>query len=245
MIIFIYEEKFKSKVIINYPSSYDFLQHGQIKKFIHIENNFLDDQFKINFNKNLLSNKNLNEFINNNKKDNLLLRRFGDNIKVIKKLNFNLNDGEFFLVFDKSVDGKELFINYIDHIKKKTIADFFSSYRELILLNIENREVFLKDLKDNDERLKNIINNELIQYYLQSRLYYEINKEIRELKILYNEYDSRKFDYTIYENLPSDPSHLYYSNYSIIFFGLMFGSLLFLVIIFLNSSPVNKKKIFS
>jgi energy-coupling factor transporter ATP-binding protein EcfA2 len=193
-----------------------------------------------------LSNKNLNEFINNNKKDNLLLQRFGDNIKVIKKINFNLNDGEFFLVFDKSVDGKELFINYIDHIKKKTIADFFSGYRELILLNIQNRETFLKD---SDERVKNIINNELFHnYYIQSQLYYEImvvGKEIKELKMLYNDYDPRKFDYTIYENLPSDPSHLYYSNYSIIFFGLMFGSLLFLVIIFLNSSAVNKKKIFS
>jgi hypothetical protein len=70
-----------------------------------------------------------------------------------------------------------------------------------------------------------------------------INKEIKELKILYNEYDPVKFDYIVYEDSPSAPSPLYYSNYSIIFLGSMFGSLLFLVIIFLNSSTVNKKKI--
>jgi hypothetical protein len=245
LIIFIYEGKFKSKVIINYPSSYDFLLHSQIKKFIYFENNFsLNDQFKINFNKNLLSDKILVEFINNNTKDNLLLQESGDNIKIIKKLNFNLNDGEFFLVFDKSVDGKKLFINYIDHIKKKTIADFFNAYRALILFNIQNREVFLKD---SDQRIKNVINDELNKnYYMQSQLFYElmiVGKEIKELNVLYNNFDPTKFDYKIYEDLPSVSSHLYYSNYSIIFFGLMFGSLLFLVIIFLNSSTVNKKKI--
>jgi hypothetical protein len=69
-----------------------------------------------------------------------------------------------------------------------------------------------------------------------------INKEIKELKVLYDVYDPVKFDYIVYEDLPSAPSHLYYSNYSIIFLGLMFGSLLFLVIIFLNSSTVNKKR---
>jgi hypothetical protein len=112
LIIFIYSGKLKTNVIILYPSSTDFLLHNQIKKFVNFENNFiLHDQFKTSFNKNLLSNKNLREFINNNTKDNLLLQGPGDNIQIIKKLTFNLNDGEFFLVFDKSVDGKKLFIN--------------------------------------------------------------------------------------------------------------------------------------
>ena len=228
-----------------YPSSNDFLLHNQIKKFVNFENNFLlHDQFKTSFNKNLLSNKNLVEFINNNTKDNLLLQGSKANIKIIKKLTFNINDGEFSLVFDKSIDGEKLFVNYIDYVKKDTIKNFFTGYRQLILLKIQNRETFLKDAEAN---LKKIQNNELIQNYsFQGQLHYEImliNKEIKELKILYNEYDPVKFDYIVYEDSPSAPSHLYYSNYSIIFFGSMFGSLLFLVIIFLNSSTVNKKKI--
>jgi len=245
LIIFIYSGKLKTNVIIMYPSNTDFLLHNQIKKFVNFESNFLlHDQFKTSFNKNLLSNKNLRQFINNNTKDNLLLQGPGDNIQIIKKLTFNLNDGEFFLVFDKSVDGKKLFINYINHVKEDTIKNFFIGYRQLILLNIQNREAFLADSEANLKKIQN--NNQLIQSYsFQSQLYYEImimNKEIKELKVLYDEYDPVKFDYIVYEDLPSAPSHLYYSNYSIIFLGLMFGSLLFLVIIFLNSSTVNKKR---
>jgi hypothetical protein len=247
LIIFIYGGKFKSKVIINYPSQNNFLLHTQIKKLLPLEDFFLlHDQYKIIFNKNFLSNRNLNEFINNKKNNNLLLQKFGNNIKVIKKLPFNSDNGEFFLVFDKGVDGKELFINYIDYIKKKTIEDLFIEYRQLILLNIQNREEFLKD---SENRLKNIVNSELMENYdIQRLIYYEIvilDKELKDLKKVYSAYDIGKFDYIIYEDLPSAPSHLYYSNYSIIFFGLMFGSLLFLVIIFLNSSAVNKKNIFS
>ena len=247
LIIFIYSGKFKINVILMYPSSNDFLLHNQIKKFGNFENNFLlHDQFKTSFNKNLLSNKNLVEFINNNTKDNLLLQGSRPNIKIIKKLTFNINDGEFSLVFDKSVDGEKLFVNYINYVKKITIENFFIGYRQLILLNIQNRETFLKDAEANLKKIQNI---ELIpNYSFQGQLHYEImliNKEIKELKILYNEFNPVKFDYIVYEDLPSAPSHLYYSNYSIIFLGSMFGSLLFLVIIFLNSSPVNKKKIFS
>ena len=246
LIIFFFGEKFKSKVIINYPSSFDFLLHGQIKKFVTLESNFfLHEQFKIKFNENLLSNKNLKEFINNNTKYNLLLQGYGDNIKIIKKLTFNLNDGEFFLVFDKSIDGKELFINYIDHIKKKTIKDLLIGYRELILSNIENRK---RTLNISEESLKILKIETIEDRGFMQQLYYDIfaaRKEIKELESLYNEYDPVKFDYRIYEDLPSVQSYLYYSNYSIIFLGLMLGSVLFLVIIFLNSSAVNKKKIFS
>ena len=246
LIIFIYSGKFKINVILMYPSSNDFLLHNQIKKFGNFENNFLlHDQFKTSFNKNLLSNKNLVEFINNNTKDNLLLQGSRPNIKIIKKLTFNINDGEFSLVFDKSVDGEKLFVNYINYVKKITIENFFIGYRQLILLNIQNRETFLKDAEANLKKIQNI---ELIpNYSFQGQLHYEImliNKEIKELKILYNEFNPVKFDYIVYEDLPSAPSHLYYSNYSIIFLGSMFGSLLFLVIIFLNSSTVNKKKIY-
>jgi hypothetical protein len=245
LIIFIYSGKFKINVILLYPSSNDFLVHNQIKKFGNFENNFLlHDQFKTSFNKNLLSNKNLVEFINNNTKDNLLLQGSIPNIKIIKKLTFNINDGEFSLVFDKSVDGEKLFVNYINYVKKITINNFFTGYRQLILLNIKNRETFLKDAEANLKKIQSI---ELIpNYSFQGQLHYEImliNKEIKELKILYNEYDPVKFDYIVYEDSPSAPSPLYYSNYSIIFLGSMFGSLLFLVIIFLNSSTVNKKKI--
>ena len=236
LIIFIFGGKFKSTVIINYPSDYDFLYQNQIKKFVQLEDNSLHKQYAIIFNKNFLLNKNLKEFINNNKKDNLLLQKYGNNIKLIKKLPFKLDDGEFFLVFDKGVDGKKLFVDYIDYIEKKSKDEFLSKYRELITLNIKSREEYLKYDKDSADV---IIRN----FKLTFRLF--IGQEYQELNKIYKDFAIEKLDHKIYEDLPSDPSHLYYSNYSIIFFGLMFGSLLFLVIIFLNSSPVNKKKIFS
>jgi hypothetical protein len=242
LIIFIYPVKFKSTVLINYPSQYNFLFQYQIKEFVQLENNHsLQTQYKMFFNTNFLSHKNLIDFINNNKKDNLLLPKFRDNIKLIKKLPFNIDDGEFFLVFDKkSVDAKELFIDYIHYTKKKTLENIFNEYKRLILLNIQNREQSLKDadfILNNKELSQNV--------HLQSQLFnkrFLIDKEIKELKKLYFEFKIEKFDYVVYTDPPSDPVNLYYSNYSIIFFGLMFGSALFLVIIFLNSNGKNKKK---
>ena len=236
LIIFIFGEKFKSTVIIKYPTPYDFLYQNQIKKFVLLEDNSLHKQYAIIFNQNFLSNKNLKEFINNNKKDNLLLQKFGNNIKLIKKFPFKLDDGEFFLVFDKGVDGKKLFVDYINYIDKKSKNELLSKYKELIILNIKSRGEYLKSNKDTDDM---IVKNFKLTF--QSFL----GHEYQELNQIYQDYTIEKLDYKIYEDLPSDPSYLYYSNYSIIFFGLMFGSLLFLVIIFLNSSPANKKKIFS
>ena len=132
------------------------------------------------------------------------------------------------------VDGKNLFVDYIDYIVKMSKSEFLSKYRELISLNINSRGEYLKDNKNSDDFLTK--NLQLTFRLLMSQEYSELNK-------IYLDYTAEKLDYIIYEDLPSDPSHLYYSNYSIIFFGLMFGSLLFLVIIFLNSSTVNKKKI--
>ena len=237
--IFIFEGKFKSKVIINYPTHYDFLFLNQIKKFVYVDDSSLHIQYKLIFNKNFLSDKNLQEFINNSKKDNLLLQKFGNNIKLIKKLPFNSDSGEFFLVFDKGVDGKELFINYIDYITKKSTKEFLSKYRELIFVNIKNREEYLKM----NESILNSLEDDLVVKNFKLTLQLINKKEFNELNTIYSNFE--KLDYKIYDDLPSDPSHLYYSNYSIIFFGLMFGSLLFLVIIFLKSSVVNKKNNFS
>lgn len=238
LISLIFGEKFKTTVNINYPTQYNFLSQNRIKNYLQLDSSFsLHIPYKIIFSKNFTSHKNLQYFINNNNKDSLVLQKFGKNIKLIKKFSRLPDDGEFFLVFDKGVDGKTLLINYIEYVKIKSLEEFFSEYKRLILINLENQTKFYQSI--DKQNYKDSFN----QFQIDNLLL-QTKQNIYELNILYNEFEFKNFNYVAYDNLPSDPVHLYYSNYSIIFFGLMFGSLLFFLIIFLASNFTNKKKFF-
>ncbi len=238
LISLIFGEKFKTVVNINYPTHNDFLFQNQIKNFLQLDSNFsLHFPYKIVFNKNFMSDENLQDFINNDKKNSLALQKFGNNIKLIKKFPRLPDDREFFLVFNKGVDGKTLLINYIEYIKTKSLEEFFNEYRRLILINIESKKKFYQKIA------KEKYSDSYIQFQNVNQLM-RIEQDIEELNLIYSQFEFKNFRYRPYDDLPSDPSHLYYSNYSIIFFGLIFGSLLFFLIIFLTSNFVNKKKFF-
>lgn len=238
LILLIFSEKFKTTVNINYPTQYNFTSQNRIKNYLQLDSSFsLHVPYKTIFYKNFTSHQNLQYFINNNNKDSLVLQKFGNNIKLIKKFPRLPDDGEFFLVFDKGVDGKTLLINYIEYVKIKSLEEFFNEYKRFILINLENQKRFYQNI-DKEKYKDNFAQFQVDNLLLRTE------QDIHELSTLYNEFQFKSFNYEAYDNLPSDPEHLYYSNYSIIFFGLIFGSLLFFLIIFLASNFANKKKFF-
>jgi len=236
LISLIFGEKFKTSVHLNYPTQFDFISQNRIKNYLQLDSS-LHIPYKIIFNKNFMSPKNLQDFINNNNKDSLVLQKFGNNIKLIKKLPRLPDDVEFFLVFDKGIDGKTLLINYIEYIKIKSLEEFFKEYKKLILSNLENQKGYYEIISKQNYK------DNFLQYRVDEMLI-RIEKDIYELNLLYFEFESKNFNYEVYDKFPSDPVHLYYSNHSITFFGLIFGSLLFFLITFLVSNSVNKKKFF-
>jgi LPS O-antigen subunit length determinant protein (WzzB/FepE family) len=247
---------FKTQIVIEDVPSQLFEHYNFLFKSNQIKGQKLEEQYNNGFKSKLLSKDNLKIFL----KESVEFDNFAEYLKLrnisIKKFftNFNLNyvyedkdkkvdilSNKYYLVFTEELDGVIFLNNYVEFTKKKTVKEF----KEKLKLSIKNRinhyeQAFELAKLLNLENPVVISKNIQISNYDMQDLYYHgskvLGEEIIYLKKLLIKLDNEQFNYDIFVEKASHSEMISNPRILFVFFGILFGILLSIVIIIFKSA---------
>ena len=219
-------------------------------------NNNIFEKFISDFKSNFLSSDNLQSFLEERREfDNfkvyLKLRNisakmyFKDRISEVKEKNF-IVPNKYSLVFTKELDVDIFLNNYVEFIKKKTLSETKKIFQLSIKYKINNLENALEkakliNLEDPILRSMNqanqVVNEPEDLFYKGSKI---ISQELIYLKKLSIKLENDQFNYNAILDTASSPKLISKPKILLMFYGILFGLIFSIIIIFFKDIIVNK-----
>jgi len=253
------KQDFKSKIIIKNIPKHTFLSYdlgtGNIthnpqnnNHKVNNDNISLADEFDYNFKLNFLSLDNLEIFFEQSRKfDNFktylksrnisIQSYFANNKFAEKKKKDIIFTNEYFLVFQKELDGVTFLNDYAEFIKNKTITEFKKKLKLTIEYNIEMHALALQSAKITNIENPIVAAESRPLFYKGTKI---LSEDIISLKklIVRLENDKFNYDYILDRSALVSVDLKNLNTYSII--GIIFGFFLSLIFIYYKNL-LNKK----